>query len=192
MNVSVPAADGSTATTTTGVHIGLIDINWFDPQVIQPMLTSLHFTANMLPIFLTNNVFLYQGSSSNCCIIGYHNAVKNAAGFQTYIWGTNNDPGVFSVPIQDINALSHEVSEWYNDPYVNNHVPPWSVPAEPQYGCTKVLETGDPLVGTAFVVNGYHPQDEAFFSWFAREQPSEGINGQYTYLGTFTTYSPPC
>src|SRR5256886_4358429 len=48
---------------------------------------------------------------------------------------------------QSIHALSHEVSEWLNDPFVNNVVPAWSVPFEPQYGCSNYLETGDPLVG---------------------------------------------
>jgi hypothetical protein len=72
----------------------------------------------------------------------------------------------------------------------------WSVPSEPQYGCSDVLEAGDPLVGTEFNVslNGrtYHPQDEAFLPWFSRTSPSTSLNGLYTYLGTFTTYSPSC
>ncbi len=80
----------------------------------------------------------------------------------------------------------------YNDPFITNAVPPWSVPSQPQYGCTGLLEVGDPLVGVTFTVNGYHPQDEAFFSWFARQRTSIGINGQYTYLDSFATSSPPC
>ncbi|MDQ2904261.1 MAG: hypothetical protein M3Y81_11975 [Chloroflexota bacterium] len=190
VNITVPAAYGSTQ-NSGGTPIGVIDLNWFDAH-IQPLLTSHHFTTNILPVFLTYNVFLYQGDPSNCCIIGYHNAVTNSAGLQTYIWASYNDPGIFSVPIEDVNALSHEVSEWYNDPFVSNAVPPWSVPSEPQYGCTNLLEVGDPLVGVVFTVNGYHLQDEAYFSWFARQKPAIGFHRQYTYLGTFTTYSPSC
>ncbi len=52
----------------------------------------------------------------------------------SYIFAAYNDPGIFSVPIEDINALSHENAEWLNDPFVNNIVPAWSVPSEPQYG----------------------------------------------------------
>ncbi|HLY27444.1 MAG TPA: hypothetical protein VKQ72_13960, partial [Aggregatilineales bacterium] len=63
---------------------------------------------------------------------------------------------------------------------------------EPQYGCTNLLETGDPLVGVGFVVNGYHPQDEAFYSWFARETPSRAQNGYYTYLNTFSSVATGC
>jgi hypothetical protein len=38
----------------------------------------------------------------------------------------------------------------------------------------------------------YHLQDAAFFSWFARQSPSLGYQGRYTYLGTFASYSTPC
>ena len=38
----------------------------------------------------------------------------------------------------------------------------------------------------------YHLQDAAFLSWFARQSPSIGYGGRYTFLGTFTTPSPPC
>jgi transposase len=44
----------------------------------------------------------------------------------------------------------------------------------------------------SFTVNGYHPQDEAFFSWFAQQTPSIGINHKYTYLGTFARPAPLC
>lgn len=58
--------------------------------------------------------------------------------------------------------------------------------------CSTALEVGDPLVSVAFTVNGYHLQDQAFKSWFAHDVPSEGINGQYTYLNTFTQPSTLC
>jgi len=195
--INVPAANGSVGSNPhTKQPEGLIDINWFDPQ-IQALITSLHIGPKTLPIFLTTNTFLYQGDPSQCCIIGYHSAIPgtDANGqsvIQTYIWSTYNDPGMFSVPIEDINALSHEVSEWFNDPFTDNVVPNWSVPSEPQYGCSNFLEVGDPVVGVSFTVNGYHPQDEVFYSWFARQTPSIGINGQYTYLGTFTAPAPNC
>jgi len=192
VSLTVPAANGQTKQSAKG-KIGLIDINWFDAQA-QQLIQGGAFTPNMVPLFLSNNVFLYDGGDpNNCCIIGYHNVLKRSTGLQTYIWSSNNDSGTLSDPtIADVDALSHEVAEWYNDPYTNNQVPSWSVPSAPQYGCSNVLETGDPLVGTSFGVNGYHLQDEAFFSWFARKSPSIGINGRYTYLGTFTTFSPAC
>ncbi|HET9921025.1 MAG TPA: hypothetical protein VFQ30_14335 [Ktedonobacteraceae bacterium] len=196
VTIKVPAADGFTEHAgSNNTLIGLADVNWFDGQ-IQAQLSKFNIAPNNFPIFLSNNVYLYQGSSSNCCILGYHSAVSTSQGNQTYAWGSYISPGLFSAGVQDIDGLSHEVAEWMNDPYVNNTVPNWSVPSEPQYGCSSVLEVGDPLVGTAFKVKigttTYHPQDIAFFSWFARQSPSIGINGRYTYLGTFTTYSPSC
>jgi hypothetical protein len=197
VTINVPANVGSVGPNRhTGQPEGLIDINWFDPS-IQGLITSLQLSPRTFPIFLTSNTFLYQGTTSNCCIIGYHNALPstNAQGktvIQTYAWGTYNDPGMFRVPIQDINALSHEIAEWANDPFTDNIIPTWSVPGQPQYGCSNVLEVGDPLVGANFTVNGYHPQDEAFYSWFAKQVPSVGINGQFTYLGKFSSPSPTC
>ncbi len=195
VTMTIPAADGATAKDpSTGATIGIVDINWFDPQ-IQTML--LHFTANMLPIFLSNNVYLSQGAPNlnNCCIGGYHNAVTNAAGLQSYIWTAEADPGVLGGFGDDVNALSHELAEWYNDPFVNNVVPNWISPIAPQYGCNNALEVGDPLVGVVFSPSGfssYHLQDEAFFSWFARQTPSKAINGLYSYLGTLTGLSTMC
>jgi hypothetical protein len=43
-----------------------------------------------------------------------------------------------------------------------------------------------------FDVNGYRLQDEAFLSWFAHDNPSIGIKGLYSYLGTFTSPSTLC
>src|SRR5579875_1542833 len=197
LTISIPSADGQTVQDpSSGKTIGLVNINWFDPQ-IQKQLTALGFTANMLPIFLSHNVYLTQGSPtlSNCCIGGYHNAVTNSAGLQTYIWSTFADAGVQGGFGEDVSALSHEMLEWFNDPFTNNVVPNWISPIAPQYGCNSYLEVGDPLVGVVFTVSGYsndHLQDVAFFSWFARQSPSKAINGQYTYLGTFTSLSQKC
>jgi len=197
VTIHVPSADGATATdSNSGETIGIIDINWFDPQ-LQALLTSLHFTPSMLPIFLANNVYLSQGAPtlSNCCIGGYHSAVSNSAGLQTYIFSVNANEGVLGGFGDDVSALSHEMAEWLNDPFGNNVVPHWTSPIAPQYGCNNLLEVGDPLVGVTFTISGFsgsHLQDEAFFSWFARQKPSIGINGQYTYLATFTSLSKHC
>lgn len=182
---------------SSGASIGLIDNNWFDSQ-LQALLTQLQISPKTFPIFLDYNTFLYQGDPSQCCILGYHNAIfsTDAHGksvIQTYAFAAYSDPGIFgTLPIEDIHAMSHEVSEWYNDPFVDNVTPSWSVPSQPQYGCSNFLEVGDPVVGVAFNVNGYHPEDEVFFSWFAKQVPSIGIRGQYTYLGTFTAPMPTC
>ncbi len=196
ITIQVPAANGATAQDASGKTIGIIDINWFDPQ-IQNLLVSQHFTSNMLPIFLSNDVYLSSGapSLSNCCIGGYHNATSTQKTAQTYIWSTNADAGIQGGFGEDVSALSHELAEWLNDPFTNNMVPNWISPIAPQYGCNNFLEVGDPLVGVVFTVSGFsgsHLQDEAFYSWFARQTSSKGINRQYTYLGTFAHLSQTC
>jgi hypothetical protein len=197
VTMNIPATHGATTVDpSSGKIIGIIDINWFDPQ-IQKMLISLHFTPNMLPIFLSHNVYLSAGAPTlnNCCIGGYHNAVSNSAGLQTYIWTTEADHGVQGGFSEDVSALSHEMLEWFNDPFTNNVVPNWISPIAPQYGCNNFLEVGDPLVGVVFTVSGFsgdHLQDVAFFSWFARQSPSIALHGLYTYLGTFKGLSKKC
>jgi len=197
ISLKIPKSDGATVTDpSSGKTIGIININWFDPQ-LQSLLISQGFTPNMLPIFLSHDVYLSQGSPtlSNCCIGGYHNAVSNNAGLQTYIFTNDADPGVQGGFAEDVSALSHELAEWLNDPFGTNVVPNWISPIAPQYGCNNFLEVGDPLVGVVFTVSGFsgsHLQDEAFFSWFARQTPSIAINGLYTYLGTFKALSKHC
>ncbi len=82
------------------------------------------------------------------------------------------------------------MAEWANDPFLNNAVPVWSVPDQPAYGCQTILEVGDPRSKPA--LHGpqyYHVQNEAFFSWFARETSSQGFKGQYDFLGKFSAFS---
>ena len=123
-------------------------------------------------------------------------------------------PGIYARPnggtdwaLQDIHALSHEIAEWADDPFVNNTVEPWLTPTAPQYGCTDVLETGDPVVAIGFAMgtntfqqgpnpNGtqsadgyYHPEDEVFLPWFMRTAPnhvSEPTQSQSTRTSAAT------
>jgi hypothetical protein len=143
-------------------------------------------------------VFLsYKADPNNCCLGGFHSASSSASAngnpqVQTAMWASYWDPyPIAELPTlaRDTEIVSHEVEEWLADPFVTNIVPPWSAPF---YGCSSLLETGDPLIGVEFEKDKYHLQDEAFLSWFARQIPSIGINGQYTYLGTFTGPSTGC
>ena len=210
VTINVPANQGTVepAGTTFGTHVagrtlGLVNFSWFYGRYTH-ILNEEHISARTLPILLTHNVFLDEKTPLSCCVGGYHATASSTNGngarqVQTSIFADYGSPdtllhvgdtnGVFA---EDINALSHEVSEWMNDPFGSNVVPAWTSPLAPQYGCSNVLEVGDPLVGVAFDVNGYHPQDEAFLSWFARQSPSIGIDGRYSYLGTFTSPSPSC
>jgi hypothetical protein len=192
VTMHVPAQSG-TIEHAGSIPLGLIEINWFDSQ-LQSFITQNKLSARSLPIFLSYNTFLYQNNAQNCCIMGYHSAMQSTnTSLNTYAYSAYSDPGIFSsAGIRDINALSHEVAEWLNDPFTNNTVPNWSVASQPQYGCSNALEVGDPLVGVTFTVNGYHPQDEVFLDWFTRQSLSRSIKHRYTYLGTYTTPSVSC
>lgn len=200
VTIDVPGNQGNAVINRRGVLVGRVDDHWFSNQ-LQNLINSLHIDPTTMPVFLNANVFLYDGNDqvNGCCVLGYHGARtalrgNGAQGVQTYMFAAFIAPGSFggypAIPIADIHGLSHEVSEWMNDPFVNNLVQPWAVPTATQYGCTAYLETGDPVVGVGFsqTTNGltYHPEDEVFLSWFAREDPSTAQGGRYTYMNTFT------
>ncbi|HEY7356079.1 MAG TPA: hypothetical protein VH590_06415, partial [Ktedonobacterales bacterium] len=191
--------------------------------------------ATHLPIYLTNNVLLHIGKDVlNCCVIGFHGNKATGHGtgrdsgngngkVQTFAWASWVQPGIYARPdggtdwaLQDIHALSHEISEWADDPFVNNTVEPWLTPTAPQYGCTGILETGDPVVAIGFAMgtntfeqgpnpNGtqsadgyYHPEDEVFLPWFMRSAPntvseatqSPSTNGgRYTLMGDLNPFA---
>lgn len=216
VTLKVPKGKGDALINGRGVILGLADINWFSTNV-QSLMGSQHTDPTHLPIFLTDNVMLYIGTLGNCCVIGYHGAAKATGlgggptngngnqGVQTFAYAAYSRPGTFNPNsghfVTDIHALSHEVAEWGDDPFVNNYVNPWLTPTAPQYGCTGILETGDPVVGIGFHLPGnpdtrpyadgsWHPEDEVFLPWFARESPNHtaqltqsGAGGRYTFMG---------
>jgi hypothetical protein len=184
----------------------------------------IFLTDNVL-LYIKGTSLGYQ----NCCILGYHGAAmpighgtgtlngQGAQPVQTFMYTAYVTPGTYSgfladylnpfrtAPsptrgLSDIHALSHEVSEWLDDPYTNNAVQPWKVASAPQYGCTGVLEVGDPVVGLWFGLNGntdvnaygqWHPEDEVFAQWFGRGgvEPVLGSSwdGRFTFDGSRTT-----
>src|SRR3569832_1873165 len=102
----------------------------------------------VLPIFVTYDIYLTQTGS--CCIGGYHSANGTNPGGQTYSYATYVDSaGAFS---QDDSALSHEIGEWMDDPFVNNTVNSTD---------NSLMENGDPLEGNAnyggfhYTLNGF-------------------------------------
>ena len=147
--------------------------------------------------------------------LGYHDVLPLGSGAeQTYVYASYNDQALFTasfyvgIPFAgypDINTLSHEVSEWINNPFVDNIVPGWTdIGTFPTPRCSSVglLEVGDPLE-SAFLpkrvlnlaVGGvtWHPQDIAFLPWFEQASRSTSVNGWYTF-GNSTSGAPfePC
>lgn len=167
VTVEVPQGKGSAYVSGRGIVYGLLDSNWFSSQMMN-IIGSNQIDASHLPIVLTDNVMLYNAKTGgDCCTIGYHGA---------------------AIPI--------------------------GVGAGSTNGNGKQqVETGDPVVGIGFNLAGnsfkadqladgtankwddgtWHPEDEVFLPWFARESPNRtsqqvqnGKYGRYTFWARST------
>jgi hypothetical protein len=231
VTINVPSNQGTLLQSGRGVIFADVNISWWASQI-----KNLESSADPthLPIYLTDSVLLHIGPDPlNCCVIGFHgtkatgdrwgNGKSNGnTKMQTFAWASWVRPGIYARPdggtdwaLQDIHALSHEIAEWGDDPFVDNLVEPWLTPTAPQYGCTDILETGDPVVAIGFAMgtntfdqgpnpNGtqsadgyYHPEDEVFLPWFMRsapstseptQSPSDNV-GRYTLMGDLNPFS---
>jgi hypothetical protein len=188
VTVKVPAGHGMAATSSFGGTVGVLSEADFSGQVVPAVINHFRLPPSKLVIFWSYNVDLLPPSGPGA-ILGEHSAGTDQTGTYVWTWAWSSWHTADTAPPEeaDVAVLSHEISEWYNDPFVSNVVPAWQ--ALPSYPCNPVLEVGDPLVGTTFTSNGYHLQDEAFLSWFARQVPSTAMGGMYSFLGTLT--APP-
>ena len=226
VTINVPQHQGVLLQSGRGTIFADVNISWWAAQIknLESKADPTH-----LPLYLTDSVLLHIGQDVfNCCVIGFHGTRATGLGggnggsngnakVQTFAWASYVAPGIYARPnggtdwaLQDIHAVSHEIAEWADDPFVNNFVEPWLTPTAPQYGCTDVLETGDPVVAIGFAkgtntyaqgpnpdgsqsADGYyHPEDEVFLPWFMRtapntvseptQSPSANI-GRYTFMG---------
>ena len=200
--IQISVTGGDVVAGTCG-NIGLMDIATWD-NFIQTTLMPQLAAASIAPptslvIFLLYNVVLFEGSPSNCCILGYHSAFNDPAyanAFHTYV-SVEFDTSQTFTGVADISAMSHEVAEWVDDPAGNNPTPSWGNIGQVS-GCQANLEVGDPLSGTLSQIHmasnkyTYHVQDLTFTSWFYHQIPSTGVNGWYSFLGTFLAPAAPC
>jgi len=163
---------------------GLMDINAFDAKLQGFMAAIKKVNPGVLPIFITDNVFLTSGGG--CCIGGYHSANASQPGGQTYSHASYiNSAGSFA---QDVSALSHELGEWMDDPFVDNSV-----------GCTdnSIMENGDPIEGHAnyggfpYTVGGftYNLQSLVFIPYFGAPT-STSVNHWYSFQNDIGTFCP--
>jgi len=159
--------------------------------------TSGEIRTSDISTFLFPNAYLYIGDPNNCCILGLHTYDLEQGGptngflEKRYVVNYSSwiSPGIFSDPtVGDVTALSHELSETFNDPFGSNATPWW---LSPNGNCQNNLEDGDVIEGLPngvfpIVLNGftYHPQNEALLQWFAGVTPSTAISGAYSYPDT--------
>jgi hypothetical protein len=179
----------------------VVDINVLQPFLqgtAIPALAAQGVGPTTFPFFVLYNVVQAVGSDNifgSCCILGFHSAFGSSVSPQTYGIADFDLSGVFS-DASDSSTLAHEVGEWMDDPIGGNPTPSWGHTGQVS-GCQGNLESGDPLSGTnipgVLMPNGftYNLQELAFFSWFYRQNPSLGANGDFSDNGTFVQDAGP-
>ncbi len=193
------AADGSTFV----LMLNLL-FNFFFGNEVNNEINLGNFTTDSLNMTLFPNTFLFglnankPNTPGNCCTIGFHTYFFDPSVTSITRWVTQYaswiSPGLFGGGFHDVTALSHETSEAFNDPFLNNATPNWQFPGLPAKSeiCQNNLETGDPVevLPTATVPitlqeNGqsftYHPQTEALLQWFEMGPSSNAVDGAFSF-----------
>jgi len=167
-------------------------------------------TPKSLSTFLFPNTFLYaNGDPNQCCVLGFHSYDSEPGdahnGFRqrrfVLTFASWISSGIFSPEFQDITALSHELAETVNDPFVASDglhgLTPWWYSLNGH--CQNDLEVADAiegLMGAAFPIHmhnrTYHPQNVALLPWFEFQNPSTAVAGAYSFPdATLLTTLPP-
>jgi hypothetical protein len=173
----------------------------FDNQVISDI-NAGNFTTDALSMTLFPNTFLFsinaQGQESSCCVLGFHTFFNDPSAVPQPRWVTQFaswiSPGLFGAGFQDVTALSHETSEAFANPFVNNATASWQFPGVPPTAkvCQANLEEGDPIevLATATIpitlrerkeVFTYHPQIIPLLQWFEMGTTSNAIDGAFSF-----------
>jgi hypothetical protein len=182
-----------------------------------------NYTTDAVNLALFPNLYLFSrytatGRPSGCCVLGFHTYFFDPSVTPQprwmFLYASWISPGLFdsqksceqsgSTCFEDVTAVSHEISETFNDPFVNNIVPRWQFPGEPGV-CQGNLETGDPVEvlanatfpvtlkakGTSFT---YHPQTEALLQWFEEGATSDALLSAFSYpdVTALTASATPC
>jgi hypothetical protein len=178
----------------------LVEINAFVDALFGAIVTDIVgnvITTKDISSFLFPNVLLYFGNTTDCCVLGFHTYLFDSTTDPEQRWVLNFSswltPSLFGPTFQDVTALSHEIAETFNDPFVVSdgvhNLTPWWL--SPNGNCQNDLEDGDVIEGlpnSTFPVtlNGftYHPQNEALLQWFQFMTPSNALGGAYSYPNT--------
>lgn len=210
-----PKADGSCCLFV------LADINEFANRLFPPtaddtttVMGAAEHAGDMKPSDITTllfrDVYLFFGDPGNCCVLGFHSVDvepgtrQNGNRERDFVMNYSSymSDGLFGGGFTDITAASHEMSELFADPFINNATP-WWLSIDPFTGnalCQNNLETGDVIeVLSSNATHAvplhdrtYHPSNEALLSWFAFESPSSSRLGAYSFPDetTLTSLSP--
>jgi hypothetical protein len=161
-----------------------------------------NYTTNALNTAMFPNTYLFSidntGQLSQCCVLGFHTYILDPSTDPQQRWiyqfASWISPGLFGAGFEDVTALSHETSEVFNDPFVNNRTPVWQFPGVPANAkiCQGNLETGDPVevlpIATVPItikerheVFTFHPQTEALLQWFEMGAKSNALDGAFSF-----------
>ncbi len=187
---------------------------FFDNEVVTEINLG-NFQTKGINITAWPNVYLFNLNVNNpnvpggCCTLGFHtyfldNNVPQNRWITAYASWIS--PGIFGGGFQDVTALSHELGEAFDNPFVENPAPNWQFPGQPANAkvCQANLETGDPIevlanatttvvVGSGFTKHTYHPQNLVLLPWFSGGPTSNALNGAWSYPDPVLTKSAvPC
>ena len=192
LRIAVPRGDAKVyRNPSTGILYAIVDTDFFLSQ-LNTMIQMANLSSDSLAIALTSNVFLApQKDIKKCCVLGFHTSfdvgeVTQLKFIQTFIWASWVEQGILGPGLADVTPMSHEISEWMNNPFGGNTVPAWQVPNST--GCQNNLETGDPLAlmpnaGYPVLIDGftYHPQSQVLMQWFQHGSTSDAFEGAFSF-----------
>lgn len=189
---------------TSGAIYAVVDSGFFISQ-LNTIIQLENLRVDALAIALTSNVLLApQSDIKRCCVLGFHTSfdvgeLAQVKFVQTFIWASWMDPGILGASVADVTPMSHEISEWMNNPFGSNMVPAWQPVGSA--GCQSNMETADPLAllpnaGFPVPIDGftYHPHNQVLLQWFQRSATSDAVEGAFSFPDTSLVTGPsqPC
>ena len=144
-------------------------------------------------IFVTRNVAFYSLSDATvCCSTGTH----GVSGAQSFIIGSYFDRAVMP-RYTDIQAITQQLGEWFNDPLRANKFPRWLKPPANR-SCGGAGESSSYLLEqptdfmpgeNAAQVGRFHLENMALLAWFAQAQ---GAVYSFPNATTLSAPAQPC
>ncbi|HEY7404268.1 MAG TPA: hypothetical protein VIB39_12150 [Candidatus Angelobacter sp.] len=201
LTIDVPRGFGKVyRNRTTGATYAVVDTGFFISH-LNTIIQLENLRVDALTIALTANVLLApQSDIKHCCVLGFHTSfdvgeLAQVKFVQTFIWASWMDPGILGASVADVTPMSHEISEWMNNPFGSNVVPAWQPASGP--GCQSNLETADPLAmlpnaGFPVSIDGftYHPHNQVLLQWFQRNATSDAVGGAFSFPDTSLVTGP--
>ncbi|HEY1447308.1 MAG TPA: hypothetical protein VGF33_02115 [Caulobacteraceae bacterium] len=168
------------------VPVPVVDINEFGAEL--QAIAAANATPNQIPVSLALDTAIYVGLPplSNCCVLGYHNAISVAGGTQTYAVGAYFDTNhVFGSGFADTTIWSHELGELIDDPFVQSipGVPGGVAGCEITFVCNNDVTPNWGHTGQVFGCQGDTNNPPAFLANLEVGDPL--TPGQ---VGSFTNY----